>query len=342
MGANLASLLNNAIDAIDESSSDERSRAAVVDEMASSADIDASTVNQILSGGIECPPRQRLRGFASVSGIPSERSQVSAAREDGCSYDDNSRTGRQRLRCHRLSPKFAFDGARLCFTKCQKDDEASETVFNVSGVIGDSWEGLSSQQMVPEIMNTKGDIRLRLNTPGGFVNDALDVYDALMSHPHKVTGDIVAEAWSAGTILCAGCDEVRIAPAAKYGVHRAWGGALNIGNSEELQQQMNQMSAYIKSLEKLDIEIARMIADRTGHKLKQVHEWMIGPDGVDGTEFIGQEAVEAGLVDSIIERKDKAIVNIYQMRAVAQRQALELLGKRAGYHSLDDWTQKTP
>ncbi len=226
-------------------------------------------------------------------------------------------------------------GAHLCFTKCQQEDESEETVFNVSGVIGDDWDGLSSKQMVPEIMNTKGDIRLRLNTPGGFVNDALDVYDALMSHPKKVTGDIVSQAWSAGTILCAGCDEVRILLAAKYGMHRAWGGMLNIGNSEELDLQMKQMKAYISSLQKLDIEIARMIAERSKNTLKQVHEWMIGPDGVDGTEFVGKEAVEAGLVDSVIEHKEKPIANIYQLRAVAQRQALDLLGKRAGYASLD-------
>jgi ATP-dependent protease ClpP protease subunit len=246
---------------------------------------------------------------------------------------------RMKISFEKVDVSCGFEGNRLCFTKCEQDD-SDETVFNVSGVIGDSWEGLSSQQMVPEIMSAKGDIRLRLNTPGGFVNDALDVYDALMQHPKKVTGDIVAEAWSAGTILCAACDEVRIAPAAKYGVHRAWGGMLMIGNSEEIQLQQKQMSAYVKSLEKLDIEIARMISKRTGNSLKQVHEWMIGPEGVDGTEFIGKDAVKNGLADSVIEHKEKPPVNIHQLRAAAQRQALELIGKRAGYASLDDWTAK--
>lgn len=233
----------------------------------------------------------------------------------------------------RIETSCSFDGARLCFTKSEHP-ENEETVFNVSGVIGDSFDGLTSQQMVPEILSTKTPIRLRINTPGGFVNDALDVYDALMSHPHKVTGDIVAECWSAGTILGAGCDELRIAPAAKYGVHRAWGGMLMVGNSEEIQQQQKQMDAYVKYLEKLDKEIAQLISSRSGASKKQVHSWMIGEEGSDGTQFVGKEAVDAKLVDSLIEYK-KPAANLNQLRAAAQKQTLELLSRRAGYHALD-------
>lgn len=87
-GARLASLLNNAIDAIDSSEEDTRSRADVISAMGSAAGISAGTVNQILDGDINCPPLNRLEGFASVDGLPALSSQRSAAESDGCEYDD--------------------------------------------------------------------------------------------------------------------------------------------------------------------------------------------------------------------------------------------------------------
>ena len=242
---------------------------------------------------------------------------------------------RMKINVERIDTSLSFEGSRLCFTKCKNEDE-EVTTFNVTGVIGDDWDGLSSQEMVPEIQSTKTDIVMRMNTPGGFVNDALDIYDALMSHTKNVRIDIVAEAWSAGTILAAAGDEVRIAPAAKYGIHRAWGGMLVVGNSDEMENQMKQMESYREYLQTLDIEIARMVAERSGNTLKQVHSWMIGPDGCDGTEFVGKEAVEAGLCDALIEHKEKPIVNLMQLKAAAQRQSIKLLNKRAGL--TEDWT----
>ena len=89
-GPALASLLNDAIDEIDESDGDDRSRSDVISEMASEADIAEGTVNQILNADIDCPPLARLEGFARVDGIPSVSSQRSAAEEDGCEFGDGN------------------------------------------------------------------------------------------------------------------------------------------------------------------------------------------------------------------------------------------------------------
>ena len=88
-GPQLASLLNDAIDAIDESESDDRSRSDVVEEMGQQAGIDPSTVNSILNEGINCPPLRRLEGFAQVDGLPSMSAQQEAAESDGCEYGDD-------------------------------------------------------------------------------------------------------------------------------------------------------------------------------------------------------------------------------------------------------------
>lgn len=83
LGAELASTLESAIeDAMDE----DENRADVVREMADAAGIEPNTVNNILNGEIQCPPENRLRGFADVLDVTLD-TLMEAAREDGCSFD---------------------------------------------------------------------------------------------------------------------------------------------------------------------------------------------------------------------------------------------------------------
>ena len=65
----LADRLNNLIE---RQSDDDDERSDLIDRMASAAGIDRSTLLQILSGSIETPPEQRLRGFAEILGVSLE------------------------------------------------------------------------------------------------------------------------------------------------------------------------------------------------------------------------------------------------------------------------------
>ena len=80
-GVNLAAALNAAIGDGDD-------RADKIDMMASAAGVAAGTVNQILDGDIDCPPMDRLEGFAEALGV-SVDGLMSAAEEDGCTYGDD-------------------------------------------------------------------------------------------------------------------------------------------------------------------------------------------------------------------------------------------------------------
>ena len=83
-GESLGSLLDGLVD---DRVTDERSRADVIQEMADAADISTGTVNQIVRGDIDCPPRDVLVGLASALGVGVGR-LTSAAESDGCNYDD--------------------------------------------------------------------------------------------------------------------------------------------------------------------------------------------------------------------------------------------------------------
>lgn len=79
-GQNLASLLENVIE---DHVTDDRSRADIIEEMATAAGIAPDTVNEIVNNSINCPPLVRLEGFASVLDVSLD-TLISAAREDGC------------------------------------------------------------------------------------------------------------------------------------------------------------------------------------------------------------------------------------------------------------------
>lgn len=79
-GRALASLLETTIA---DRLGDDGDRAELLERIASAAGIEVSTLNQILSGEINCPPPDRLRGFRDVLGLSIERMR-SAMESDGC------------------------------------------------------------------------------------------------------------------------------------------------------------------------------------------------------------------------------------------------------------------
>jgi ATP-dependent Clp endopeptidase proteolytic subunit ClpP len=86
-GASLGGFLNGVIDDME---TETITRADIIDSMASAAGISSSTVGQILNGSINCPPLDRLEGFAEVLDV-SLNQIITAAEGDSCEYAvDNS------------------------------------------------------------------------------------------------------------------------------------------------------------------------------------------------------------------------------------------------------------
>jgi len=94
IGQRLATVMNSRIDAM---VSDEVSRAQILETMASNAGVDIDTVNQILRGEFNCPPLNRLSGFAQALDVEFSRLRQ-AAETDGCNYDneENKETGKMK------------------------------------------------------------------------------------------------------------------------------------------------------------------------------------------------------------------------------------------------------
>ena len=135
-------------------------------------------------------------------------------------------------------------------------------------------------------LNQAGDIRLRINSPGGDVFDGIAIYNDLVDHPGKVDVEISGMAASAASIIAMAGDTVKIHESDSIMIHNAWG--IVIGNRHDLEQVSGLLTDIDKAL-------ARIYADRTGLGIRAIAQMMD-----DETWMFGKKAVENGFADEMI------------------------------------------
>ena len=155
--------------------------------------------------------------------------------------------------------------------------------------IGD-WYGISAEAFVKALAQFDGqDVLLRINSPGGDVFDGVAIGDALRRHPAQVYAHIDGLAASAATGVAMAADWVEIAEGGMFMIHNAW--TIVMGNRHE-------MTATAALLGKVDGDINKTYAKKTGASTEQITEWMDAE-----TWFTAEEAKEAGFVDAIADEE---------------------------------------
>lgn len=148
------------------------------------------------------------------------------------------------------------------------------------------WGGVDAQTFVKALRGIDADvINLRIDSPGGSVFAARAMETALREHKAKVIVHIDGLAASAASFVAMAGDEVRMAPGAMMMIHKAW--TLAYGNAEDLTD-----TAAL--LEKIDATLADTYAQRSGKPAAEMADLMAAE-----TWFTAQEAVDAGLADSV-------------------------------------------
>ena len=172
-----------------------------------------------------------------------------------------------------------------------KGDDAVELL--VYGVVGDDWQGMDARSVVEALSEAKGKaVNVRINSPGGLAYDGIAIYNVLAQHEGGVTVSIDGIAGSAASIIAMAGDTVKIAETGSIYCHRAE--AFAFGNEEVMGQVREFLTA-------LDGQIAATYAARTGKSADDMLAMMKGSG--DGSTFVGQAAVDAGLADEVIPAK---------------------------------------
>ena len=87
------------------------------------------------------------------------------------------------------------------------------------------------------IVDEEMTVYLNINTPGGIIDSALMVVDAINKSKAKVIGTLSGTVASAGTIIAMACDELIIAPHLSFMIHNYSGGMSGKGHEMKARQK---------------------------------------------------------------------------------------------------------
>ncbi len=195
---------------------------------------------------------------------------------------------------------------RPCFRVSNETATGIPKVY-VYDVIG-GWD-LDAQEFVKEIHSMDSDeIDVHVNSPGGFVYDAVAMYEALQSHKAKINMRIDGLAASAASMIAMAGDTIQIVKAGRMMIHDAQ--VIAYGSPADLREAADLGDA-------ISDDIAGVYADRAGGTASEWRERMSAT-----TWYSAQQALDANLVDTIKSGAENSIDKRTQMVMARARVAL--------------------
>jgi len=166
-----------------------------------------------------------------------------------------------------------------------------DRIIFIGDIISDPIANLVIAQMLfLQMDDSKKDINIYINSPGGSVTAGLAMYDTMQYLQCDVATYCIGQAASMGAVLlAAGTRGKRYAlPNARVMIHQPWGG---------FQGTASDINIQAAEIIKLKENLTQIIANHTGHDIKKVEK------DTDRDYFMSaNEAKEYGLVDSVISK----------------------------------------
>ena len=149
---------------------------------------------------------------------------------------------------------------------------------------------LCAQLLLLSAEDSKSDICLYINSPGGSVTAGLAIYDTMRLIPNDVSTLAMGLAGSMGQfLLCAGTAGKRFSlPHAQVLMHQ---GSAGFGGTAA------DVEIYSAQLERVSALMTRLTAEHTGQSQERIEQ-----DGRRDRWFSADEALEYGMIDHILER----------------------------------------
>jgi len=129
------------------------------------------------------------------------------------------------------------------------DEFGSERTLYLSGEISDeTWYGdeVTPQRFKDELKAGSGDITLWINSPGGDVFAAAQIYNLLMDYRGNVTVKIDGLAASAASVIAMAGTKVCMSPVAMLMIHNP--ATVAIGDQEEMQKAIDMLAEVKESI----------------------------------------------------------------------------------------------
>jgi len=168
--------------------------------------------------------------------------------------------------------------------------KAEEADIFIYEDVGEGWMGGVSADQFRRDLTALGPvslINLHISSLGGDVIDGLAIHRLLVNHKAKVVSHVDGWAASIASVIAMAGEEIRISESGAMMIHDASG--IGIGKADDFRQLADMLDANTGA-------IAAVYEARTKNKIEKIRKWM-----ADETWFYGQEAVDNGFADSVME-----------------------------------------
>ena len=170
-----------------------------------------------------------------------------------------------------------------------------ERVVFLVGPVNDVTANLVVAQLLfLEAENPDKEIHFYINSPGGSVTAGLSIYDTMQFIKPDVSTLCMGQACSMGAfLLTAGAKGKRFAlPNSRVMIHQPMGG---------FQGQASDIAIHAKEILSLRAKLNEIMAQHTGQPVERIER------DTDRDNFLSaQEAVEYGLIDKVLLKRDAA------------------------------------
>ena len=165
--------------------------------------------------------------------------------------------------------------------------------ISIFDYIGDDGEGGGvTTKRIAAALRSIGDrpINVEMNSPGGNYFEGVAIYNLLRRHSQPVNVQVLGIAASAASVIAMAGATIEIAANAEIMIHEAQG--IFIGTKSE-------MAEAVITLQHIDDSMVSTYAARSGRPAEEFSAMIAGKD----VYFRGQEAIDAGLADTLMERE---------------------------------------
>lgn len=154
---------------------------------------------------------------------------------------------------------------------------------------------IQAQLLFLESTDASNDIQIYLNSPGGYVQAGLGIYDTMQYiKPDVATICTGLAASMASVLLCAGAPKKRSAlKHSRVMIHQPMGGT---------QGQASDMVIAVQEIQKTKQELYSIIAEHSGQSIKKIEK-----DADRDHWLTSTEALEYGMIDEILVRQQPKV-----------------------------------
>ena len=169
-----------------------------------------------------------------------------------------------------------------------------ERVIFITGPIEDHMANLVVAQLLfLEAENPEKDINIYINSPGGSVTSGMSIYDTMSYIKPDISTLCIGQASSMGAILLTGGTKgQRFAlPNSRIMIHQPLGG---------FQGQATDIEIHAQEILKIRTKLNEILSQHSGKDIDKVSQ-----DTERDNFMSGDEAVKYGLIDKVIDKRDK-------------------------------------